>query len=276
MKNYEKLEKSKGVLYFVFDTDQFLYSKIAEQSAKLVKKFLGLPITIITDQQTNIDFDVDNIIRVNTDNEITNTRYSSSVGHNTSWRNGYRYLAYALSPYDETFVLDIDYLVLNNNLLKLSETSLDYCLYKNNQYIDLETNHVETMGIFSLPYLWATAIFFRKTKASELLFDLVKRVQFNYSYYRALYNISAGNYRNDYAFTIADNVLKGYQLTAHIPWNLKTVTKNIKNLTYRDNKVFVSYQDTALVLPMDDLHILDKIFLQSENFKLFTTEVISA
>jgi hypothetical protein len=276
MKNCEKLEKSKGVLYFVFDTDQFLYSKIAEQSAKLVKKFLGLPITIITDQQTNIDFDVDNIIRVNTDNEITNTRYSSSVGHKTTWRNGYRYLAYSLSPYDETFVLDIDYLVLNNNLLKLSETSLDYCLYKNNQYIDIETNHVETMGIFSLPYLWATAVFFRKTKASELLFDLVKRVQFNYSYYRALYNISAGNYRNDYAFTIADNVLQGYQQSTHIPWILNTVTKNIKNLTYRNNTVSVRYQDTALVLPMNDLHVLDKIFLQSENFKLFTTEVISA
>lgn len=276
MKNYEKLEKSKGVLYFVFDTDQFSYSKIAEQSAKLVKKFLNLPITVITDQQTTIDFDVDNIIRVGTENEIVNTRYSSSVGHKTVWRNGYRYLAYELSPYDETFVLDIDYLVLNSNLLKLLDTSLDYCLYKNNQYIDIETNYVETMGIFSLPYLWATAIFFRKTKTSELLFDLVKRVQFNYSYYRALYNISAGNYRNDYAFTIADNVLNGYKLTTHIPWDLKTVTKNIKSVSYQNDKVVIKFDNTALVLPMTDLHILDKTFLQSENFKLFTAEVVDA
>lgn len=272
--NFDESEKSKGVLYFVFDTKEFKYSDIAKTNVQLINHFLKLPVTVVTDTDTPIDFAVDQIIRVDTSKEIINTRYSSTHGTRTQWRNGFRHQSYQLSPYYETYVIDVDYLVLNNNLLKLP--AQDYFLYKHNVYLNNQVEH-ELMGIYSLPFLWATVLFFKKCPRTELMFGLVERIQNNYNYYRALYNIPDPAFRNDYAFAIADNIVEGYaDSIKHIPWSLTTVDKIVKLIEIKGNKVFIKQEEVGHVLPMMDLHILDKVYLQSEQHKTFVTKIINA
>jgi hypothetical protein len=274
MTNFVELEKSKGVLYFVFDTKEFKYSEIAKTNVQLINHFLKLPVTVVTDSETPIDFAVDRVIRLDTSNEVINTRYSSTHRTRTQWRNGFRHQSYQLSPYTETYVIDVDYVVLNDNLLKLPVQ--DYCLYKSNVYLNNSDAH-ETMGIYSLPFLWATVLFFKKCPRTELMFGLVERIQSNYNYYRALYNIPDPAFRNDYAFAIADNIVEGYaDSVKHIPWSLTTVDNTVSSIEVKGSKVYVKQHNTAHVLPMMDLHILDKVYLQSTQHKDFVTSILNA
>ena len=113
MKKYDVPAKSRGVIIFAFNTEKTSYVTIAVRCARIVKHTTGLPVTLVTEYETNaIGFD--NIVYV--DNTLKNYK----VGELGSWRNGDRWRAYELSPYDETLLIDSDFLLLDQNLLNLS------------------------------------------------------------------------------------------------------------------------------------------------------------
>ena len=138
-------------------------------------------------------------------------------------------------------------------------------------------NFVQTMtgnmGEISLNYVWATAIAFKKTPKSKMLFDLVSRVQHNYGYYCKLYNIRRSNFRNDYAFAIADNIINGYTASPGIPWTMLTVDKTVKALDIKNNKIIVREEEIAHVIPKQNIHIMDKLYLQSNAYEEFIEQV---
>ena len=257
MKNLSVSVKSRGVLLFAFNTAEVDYVKIAEQSARLIAHTLNLPVTIITDN--------------NIKNTLVNIR--TGYAHGTEWRNGDRYKAYELSPYDETLLLDSDYLMLDNSLLKLFEQSFDYRLMHFNKMINEENKF--TMGVISLPYVWATALLFRKTEKTKLLFDLVGRIQRNYEYYRKLYNIRERNFRNDYAFAIANIIINGYDMNINqsIPWTMLTIDKLISNIEIKNNMLVIRQEEHAHVLPKQNIHVIDKTYLLSDNFNLLVDQI---
>jgi hypothetical protein len=119
------------------------------------------------------------------------------------------------------------------------------------------------MGETSLPFVWATVVAFRKTAKAEMFFDLIKRVQDNYGYYRLLYNISSGNYRNDFAFTIANNIISGYRLNQNNSFvgSMLTIDTPIEYIKVENSRIVVKAGPTPWVLPRVDLHIMDKKFL---------------
>ena len=165
--------KSRGVVLFAFDTPAIKYTQIAEQATRIINHVLGLPVTLITESgYTNTLFD--KIVY------IDNTMPNIKPGQGTVWRNGNRYCAYRFSPYDETLLLDSDYLMLDQSLLTLFEQDFDYKLMTNN-HSQLEV-WPDRMGPYSLQYQWATAVLFRKTDTANMLFDLVGRIQRNYLY----------------------------------------------------------------------------------------------
>ena len=55
-------EKSKGVLIFATNTKEIDYIKIAKINAKLIKKYLGLPTTIVSGTKSSNKRRVDNEI----------------------------------------------------------------------------------------------------------------------------------------------------------------------------------------------------------------------
>jgi hypothetical protein len=263
MPNLNKLEKSKGVLLFAFNTE-IDYISIAQNSAKLIDKHLKLPITLVTDTPELTSYCFDQIIKV--DNTAINYK---SAFDSSCWKNLDRYCAYALSPYHETLLLDVDYLVFDDSLLKLFESTYNYKILKRNYTPN--TSWDFTMGTLSLPYMWATVVLFKKTDVSKQLFNLVGRIQQNYEYYRKLYNIREGNFRNDYAFTIADYILNGYSPNANstICASMLTIDKNITSMEWNGNAIIIREENCAHVISKQNIHIVDKRYLVSENFKKF-------
>ena len=119
-----------------------------------------------------------------------------------------------------------------------------------------------------------TVILFRKTERSRILFDMVGAIQRNYNYYRLLYNIREGNYRNDYAFAIANIIASGYSINESqgIPWKMFTITSKIESMEL--NGAFINVKcEKAVVLPKQNIHIMDKEFLQSDQFGLLVEKI---
>lgn len=261
MKNSDVPEKSKGVVLFAFNST-INYVSIAEKCARLVEFYLKLPVTLITDSTEEIQYKFDNIILA----ENTLDNYKSAFD-STKWRNANRYQAYELSPYDETLLIDTDYLVMDNSLLSLFEQTADYQIMAHNK-TPTDTWNLN-MGNTSLPYLWATVIMFKKTLKSKLLFDLVGRIQRNYNYYIKLYNIRERNFRNDYAFTIANVILNGYELNTpenYIPWTMLTIDTDVSAIQKHTEFIIVRHEDKAYMLPKQNIHVMDKKYLESDNF----------
>ena len=123
------------------------------------------------------------------------------------------------------------------------------------------------MGNFSLPYIWATIFAFRKTEKSKIFFKLVERIYNNYKYYKTLFNIQERNYRNDYAFAIADIILNGYAVqTNSIPGSMLSVNQSIKSIKVNEQKLIVKDDNKSYIVPKTNLHIMSKRYLQSDDF----------
>jgi len=258
MRNSNKSVKSKGVVLFATNTDTVDYVGISRRAERLINHYLGLPVTILEGSKT------------------LNRRYSVDTGRFEQWNNTGRSKAYELSPYDQTILLDCDYLIFDDNLLKILESNFDYKIARHNRFVDHQDHG--TMGKHSLPFLWATIVVFNRTPKSQKLFDLVARIERNYPYYCRLYNIRDNNYRNDYAFTIADNILNGYTQDTenYLPWSMISVANSIDSLTLQDQKLFLKIKDQAHVLPKQSLHILSKAFLMSDACERLVEAAIDA
>lgn len=248
--NSNKLEKSRGIVAFATNTETTNYIEIATNTLTVASKILNIPYTIITATET----------------ALNNQRYDIDTGMNVQWNNFGRHQAYELSPYDETLVIDADYLILEPSINKIFETDWDYILQRNSHA--LTQDWPNTMGPNSLPFVWATVFAFRKTPKAKMFFDLVARIQKNYGYYHSLFNIRERNYRNDYAFAIADIILNGYSIsTATIPGSMLTVDQVIKSIDIKDNWLIIKDTDKSYVVPKTNMHIMSKAYLQSDNFK---------
>ena len=258
MPNYNESAKSKGVVIFATNTGETDYVAIAEQNARLVEHFLGLPTTIVSAQDTG-----------------TNQRFSSDTGRFVEWKNFGRHEAYAASPYDETIILDADYLILDDSLVQLFECPFDYLLFNKNHTID-GVYEPSVMGPHSLPFVWATAVLFRRSTQSQMFFDLVARIKRNYDYYRLLYNVREGNYRNDYAFAIAHYILSGYNIVrgSFAPHTITTFAGAVDSIQLKDQQVIVR-SDSAYVLPLQSLHVMSKRYLTSPDLKEFVDQCLS-
>jgi hypothetical protein len=263
-------EKSRGILLFAFNTEineiKIDYVRIAEQAARLVHKVLDLPVTLITDQQITTEI-FDQIVYV--DNTLKNYK----IGQPGAWRNGDRFRAYELSPYDETLLIDSDYLTLDQSLLKLFEQDFDYKIMAHNQTPN--GLWADPIGTFGFNYQWATVILFRKTEKTKMLFDLVGRIQRNYTYYMKLYHIKYRSFRNDFAFTIANNILNGYEqnISQGILWPMTTFNNIVTSLDINDNLITVKEKDNAYVIPRQNIHVMDKEYLLSNNFNSFVDKI---
>jgi hypothetical protein len=270
MNSLDKLEKSRGVVLFAFNTDKVDYVKIADESSRLIAKNLKLPITLITDEGAVPVFCYDRVIKVKSKDGNYRLDKDNSL---IEWKNFDRYSAFYLSPYEETLLIDTDYLVLDDTLLKLFDQLYDYRLmYKMQTPAGISD---EEMGPSSLPLVWATVVLFKKTKKSKLFFDLIHRIQKNYSYYKNLYRMRDTSYRNDHAFSIANIILNGYALDEHssIPWPMLTIKDDVHQIEIKDPFLIIRTNHQATVILPQNLHIMDKNYLTTNNFREFVNKV---
>lgn len=219
----------RGYLIFANNNPEVDYGLIALCNALMIKSNSEVKdVTLVTDNFTldwlrssrgNLVDRAFNRVIVQNWEEVTKgstqrrMQDTPSTTKSLAWYNGTRRNAYDLSPYQETILLDCDYLVCDR--------SLDLCWGSVNEVmINRQARTLEhqdpspaeqMLGPFSIPMLWATCVYFQKGKKAKLLFDLVGHVRENYPYYQYVYGFGGRLYRNDFAFSIAAHMLDGFQ-----------------------------------------------------------------
>jgi len=242
----------KGVLLFCFDTADTKYHRVLETCVALVKKNLGLDVTVVTDLQTfkmikPLGFVNYKLI----DRELGNTK------NKKEWRNRDRHMAYELSPYDCTLLIDIDYFPFTDNLRQLMDTGYDFLVSK--EAYDLSGRNSFDHARFSvIDMVWATVIIFRKTEKAKRIFDMVKYVKKYYAHFNKLYRVRALNFRNDYAFAIALQHANGFMTYDTMPISLPTLPPDCKVLEIGDRGLSWKYDDQVMFTEDQDVHVLNK------------------
>lgn len=210
---------SSGVLLFAINNETVDYVKQAIYCAKRVKRYLKLPVTVVTNDTDNFQKYpfyskyVDNIVVTNTpDFENYRTFTQGSLKIRDLWHNSNRVDAYTLTPYDKTLLIDTDFIIANSNLLNLFQSNNDICIGK--AYKDFADTVPQVkqgrVSKASIPLYWATVVYFKKSNLAKNIFDLVGFVRDNWSYYRSLFNVTSTKFRNDYAFSIAAHIINGF------------------------------------------------------------------
>ena len=242
----------KGVLLFCFDTVDHKYHKILERCVHLIKKNLGLEITVITNFATfknlkplgSIDYKF-------IEPELGNKK------NGQEWKNVDRHMAYELSPYDVTLVMDIDYFCFTDNLNKFLDTGYDFLISKNAH--DLSGRNSFDMRRFSMiDMVWATVFVFRKGKKAKRIFDMVKYVKSYYSYFIDLYRITDKRFRNDYAFAIGLEQANGFMSYDTLPIKLHTLPPDCKVIGLQDDGIAWQFNDQINYIKDQDVHVLNK------------------
>jgi len=230
---------SKGAILFAFNSEKFDYYKMAVATAKRINHFLNLPVTVITDNASDKNHNVfDKTIIVEPDRD--NFRDWGQ------WINKGRYMAYDLSPYHETLLLDTDYMVNSNKLLSVFNYYDDFCCHNKTSFLMVPSAAQEVLSVYSFDTLWATVVFFKKTKRAQQIFECLEMIQKNFQHYSNLHGFVAGTFRNDYALTLALRIVNGHtdNIQDIIPWNLVHVGKNIH--IYSDNDTEFNNEYTVL------------------------------
>lgn len=214
----------KGVVIICHNNRFFDYAKMSVISGGLAKKNLGIPVSLITDDSTvewmnqsginDIATEIfEHIILVKRPEEYNFRKIATENNYvKVPFINSNRYSVYDYTPYDNTLVIDSDFLIFSDNLNKYWNTSDEVLLAKkindvDQQRIGILDNWVADTGI---ELHWATTVMFKKNEHSKTFFDLVKNIQENYSLYSDLYRFPNQIYRNDIAFSIARHILNGF------------------------------------------------------------------
>lgn len=271
---------TKGVFLIARNNGYIDYVKQAVFLAKRIKRHLGVPVSVATD---SVDYlketfgvnDFDKIIKLDYTDE-SNTRYffDGTLSKKTaSFKNDSRASVYDLSPYDETLLLDTDYIISNDLLKSVFTASSNFLIYKKSNDVAKvrDEQEFDKISDTSIDFYWATVIFFRKTDINKIFFNLVTHIEEEWNHYRRVYQITSSLFRNDFAFSIAIHIMNGFQngdFAQQLPGSMMyTTDKDILWQLKDDEMMFlVEKKDylgeyTALKTSNQNIHVMNKFSL---------------
>jgi len=266
MARARKQKIKRGAILFAHNSPKYNYFSMAVYAARRINHYLDLPVTVITDEESvaKTDYSFDNIVITTPDK---NNKRDWGM-----WINKGRYQAYDFSPYDETLLLDTDYVVNSDKLLKTFDISQDFCCHDRTEYFMQPNLPLEVLSAYSFKTLWATAVMFKKTNKTEQIFRCLEMVQKNYDHYANIHGFISGTFRNDYALTLALRLVNGHMNDPEniIPWNLLHIGRNTsvypENSDPLTNKFVVLYdhwnrgkiKKEYLTIKDIDFHVMNK------------------
>jgi hypothetical protein len=226
---------TQGVLLFAQNNSIVDYTKLAVYAATRVKEHLNKPVCVVTNNKAQLLINdtekvVDCIVEIDEQSPYTKYFYDGAeTSVNLQWNNTSRSNAFLLSPYDETLVIDVDYIINSPTLQYCWLQPQDFLIYKHSfdiaQWRDQqEFDHISQ---YSIPFYWATAFWFRKNKITESFFELVSHIKTNWHYYKYIYQIHSTNFRNDFGFSIALHMMNGFDINGfaqHLPSKMFYIT----------------------------------------------------
>lgn len=271
---------TKGVFLIARNNGYIDYVKQAVFLAKRIKRHLGVPVSVATD---SVDYlketfgvnDFDKIIKLDY-TDVSNTRYffDGTLSKKTArFKNNSRASVYDLSPYDETLLLDTDYIISNDLLKSVFTASSNFLIYKKSNDVAKvrDEQEFDKISDTSIDFYWATVIFFRKTDINKIFFNLVTHIEEEWNHYRRVYQITSSLFRNDFAFSIAIHIMNGFQngdFAQQLPGSMMyTTDKDILWQLKDDEMMFlVEKKDylgeyTALKTSNQNIHVMNKFSL---------------
>ena len=276
--NYDK----KGFLLFAFNTAEIDYIKMAYCCAISIKTHLkNNHVTLVTDQ-SSIDWlkksisynkDIfDNIIfKSSQSKDNIRTHYDSPwTKFKSQFQNKNRSSAYEFSPYEETILLDVDYLIMCNQLDSIWDNKKDFLINKKATNLRNNKFHPKNIRLSpdGIPMYWATLVYFKKSKISKILFDLTLFIKDNYTFYKHLYKFPGSLYRNDYVFSIAVHILNGFIESDERSFPIDTIKSmdqkddiveiNKDDITFLSHDPDEPWKDILVKLQNFDVHIMNK------------------
>lgn len=270
-----------GAVIFAQNNKTIDYTKLAVFAAQRIKKYLDIPVSLITDNKgwllrTYPDHPFDQILDPEMEQVSSQTRTffdGSLTREKLEWKNFSRSQIYNLTPYDTTLVIDSDY-VLNSSVLKSAfDVDCDLQIYHNT--LDLALNRdpgsFERINQYSIPFYWATVFVFKKNPIMECFFNLIEYIKSNWFYFKTLYSIDAPAYRNDIAFSIAIHIMNGKtngEFALELPGKMIFAADKDILVGSKDNKMqfLVEKKDhlgeyTLVKTDRLDVHVMNKFSL---------------
>ena len=262
---------TKGVLIFAKNNEQFNYIKQANVAATMAKYFLDVPVSLITletDYKDNTSDIWDKVIYLD-DVEVVNGRGVIVNGkrEQITWYNLDRLLAYDLSPYDETILIDGDYLIQNSVLSNVWGSVEPMLMNTASRVPSKQQEHIyEKVITDGYPSIhWFTVCYFRKCEQTEQWFTLAKEVKENNDFYSTTFGSPYTFYRNDITAAIASHVMNGYtdgwikslptrQINSYAPENIIDINKG--SVTLNTSEGPVRLKDT-------NVHLLNKLEIEN-------------
>jgi hypothetical protein len=216
-----------GALIFAFNNESTDYVTMAAWSARNIRRHLNIPTAVVTDAQPEDPRlrGFDQVISAAPD--AGGTRWFEDYQATVTWHNAGRTDAYALSPWDQTLVLDADYVVASSQLKTVLDSDQEFLAHASAYDITGVDNFtgLNEYGEYKMSMSWATVMMFRRSEHAELIFDCMRMIKSNWRHYKDLYQIVSSTYRNDHALSIALTIVNGQTLEyPSIPWGLASVT----------------------------------------------------
>lgn len=267
---------SKGVLLFANNNSRIDYIKQAAFCASRIKKYMNLPVAIATDNvEYAKSFDFDYYIETSIPEYTQNKFFYNGVYSSTTlqWSNHSRSDCYDLTPFEETIVMDTDYIISNDILLDSFKINEDFMMYRDICDVGLDRNNKEFDYITetSIPMWWATVFYFKKTDQTKMFFELVEHIREEWNYYRLSYQITNRNFRNDFAFSIAAHILSGLNGSSFV----RTLPGKFWFTSDRDIPISIEQETVRFLIDQNDnasyiaaklsnsnVHIMNKFALQ--------------
>lgn len=279
----------QGILLYAHNSSDVDYLKIATVAGFLAKKNLNKSVSIITDSDSlnfsktqdyykQFESVFEHIILTDIEHgKNYRNLHDGAESKTVPFINHNRPLVYDLTPYDQTLLIDADFLIFTKNFNKYFDLDANLILcdevYDIGSRLKYEDYYISQTG----PKMyWATCMLFKKCEYVKIFFELSKYIQENYNYFANVYNYNPKMYRNDVCISIAKHIMDNFQN------NDENCFERL-NLTI-DKDVLVSNKENSLTFllsyPGDnysactvrsmDIHIMNKQSIL-RNFKSLMT-----
>jgi len=268
---------TRGILIIAHNSRQVDYAKTAIIAGGLARKNLNLPVSLITDQAT-LDWMkesgtfqkaseiFDNIIETARP-QITNYRNLNDglKADNVPFINSTRSSAYDLTPYDQTLLIDSDFLIMTDDLNRYWDTEHSVLVSDSmNAIVDGRIGVLDQWtSETGVQLFWATTVMFAKNSTANTFFKLVEYIKENYSYYSDLFRFDSRQYRNDISFSVALHLMSGFEKPVKsLPPILTAQSKDILESVGSDNslKILTNIGENFVLTSIKDrdVHIMNK------------------
>jgi len=254
----------KGVLLIAYNNGKIAYEKLAIIAAANVKLHMkNNHVTLLTDLNTlnaltseltpeQLSYTFDHIIVEDIQHERNTRMHRDSpwTEFSTQFNNKNKHSIFQKSPYRQTLMIDVDYIVGNDSLDAVFDTDYELAMYKDAVSVRNYKPRIWEQKLHpdGIDMWWSTVVYWRNdSEVARLFFGVWEHVKENYHYYKWLYKFPGVLFRTDYAASIAAHILNGQTVgntVAVLPGKVMRFSEQIDDIVE-----FKSLNDYVLLCP---------------------------